>query len=113
MGYHARGVVAVCAWGAELWYDPIYPDWHRDHAEVLERLGVLVRKAGNRWIAEWTEDQAKAFQLLHVFMHELGHHHDRMTTASRRVARGESYAERFALEWEERLWDDYCRVFPM
>jgi hypothetical protein len=79
---------------------------------VLELLGVAVWKVGPRWVAEWTEDQARAFQLLHVFLHELGHHNDRMTTCSgRRAARGEAYAEQFALELATYIWDDFTRVF--
>ena len=45
----------------------------------------------------WTEGQARAFQLLHVFLHELGHHHDLITTRRQlRGGRGEAYAERYA-----------------
>jgi hypothetical protein len=114
MGYHRPGEVGVCAWEAGLWCEDMAHDWYREHAETLERLGVRVRKAGYRWVAEWTEDQARAFQLLHVFVHELGHHHDLMTTSSRcDAARGEPFAERFALELEERVWDDFVRVFPL
>ncbi len=113
-GWHTRGVVAVCAWPEDLWFEGISNRWHREHADLLERLGVVVCKVGGRWVAEWTEDQARAYQLLHVFLHELGHHHDRMTTwAARRTARGEPFAERFALELEELIWDDYLRVFPL
>ena len=86
--------------------------WYWEHADVLELLGVAVWKVGPRWVAEWTEDQVRAFQLLHVFLHELGHHHDRMTTYSRRrAARGEAYAEQFANELASYLWDDYTRAF--
>ena len=114
MGYHAPGVVAVCAWHADLWDEDLEKDWYWDHADLLERLGVAVRKVGPRYVAEWTEDQARAFQLLHVFLHELGHHHDCMTTRSRRgAARGEAYAERFATELEQLMWDDFARVFPL
>jgi hypothetical protein len=45
----------------------------------------------------FTEGQARAYQLLHILPHELGHHHDRITTRSRRrSARGEPYAEAYA-----------------
>ena len=37
-----------------------------------------------------------------------------MTTRSeRRAARGEVFAECFALELAEDIWDDYLRVFPL
>jgi hypothetical protein len=113
-GWHSRGTVAVCAWPVELWVEHLSKQWYWEHADVLERLGVAVWKVGYRWVAEWTEDQVRAFQLLHVFLHELGHHRDRMTTRSeRRAARGEAFAERFALELAEDIWDDYLRVFPL
>ena len=113
-GYHEWHTVAICAWPAELWVEDLSKKWYWDHVDLLERLGVAVWKVGPRWVAEWTEDQVRAYQLLHVFLHELGHHHDLMTTSSRRrVARGEPFAERFALELEELMWEDYLRVFPL
>ena len=114
MGYHRPGLVAICAWDARLWDEDLCKHWYWDHVDVLDRLGVQVWKVGPRWVAEWTEDQARAFQLLHVFLHELGHHHDRMTTRTERAtARGERYAEQFALELADELWDDFLRVFPL
>jgi hypothetical protein len=114
MGYHVRGLVAVCAWDARLWDEDLCKDWYWDHEEILDRLGVEVWKEGPRWVAAWTEDQARAFQLLHVFLHELGHHHDRITTWSeQRAARGERYAEQFAVELAEWMWDDFVQVFPL
>ncbi len=114
MGHHRRGEVGVCAWDADLWWEDMALSWWREHAYTLERLGVSIRKVGYRRVAEWTEDQARAFQLLHVFLHELGHHHDRWTTRRRRqCGDGEPYAESFALELEELVCDDYVRVFPL
>jgi hypothetical protein len=114
MGYCDRGVVAVCAWPAGVWDEDLSKNWYWDHVDVLDRLGVQVWKVGPRWVAEWTEDQARAFQLLHVFLHELGHHHDRMTTRRERdAARGEHFAEQFALDLADEIWDDFLRVFPV
>jgi hypothetical protein len=37
-----------------------------------------------------------------------------MTTRSeRRAARGERFAEQFALELADEMWDDFLRVFPL
>ena len=114
MGYCEPALVAVCAWEKGLWHEDLCKDWYRDHVDVLDRLGVGVWKVGPRWVARWTEDQARAFQLLHVFLHELGHHHDRMTTRSERyAARGEAFAEQFAIELADEIWDDFLRVFPV
>ena len=58
------------------------------------------------------QGQARAFQLVHVFVDELGHHHDRMTTHSKRAtARGESYAEDYANRYTDRIWNHYLRTF--
>jgi hypothetical protein len=47
-------------------------------------------------------------------LHELGHHHDRMTTRSRRVGcRGEGYAEGYAWEYERLVWDRYLATFGL
>jgi len=47
-------------------------------------------------------------------LHELGHHHDRMTTKSKRTAsRGEGYAERYALAYADRIWESYLNEFGL
>jgi hypothetical protein len=113
-GYYRRGEIAVCAWPSTLWTENLSKHWYWEHAELLERLGVDVWKVGHRWVAEWTENQVRSYQLMHVFLHELGHHHDRMTTCDKRyVSRGEPYAQAFAFELEEQLWEDFARVFPL
>src|SRR4051812_21131143 len=115
-GWCGPGVVAICAWDHDLW------DWwpaamvqeHRyildllevervpieesiEHREFIEEFVDLgVRAKGRRFgdvELRWTEPQARAYQLLHILPHELGHHHDRITTRARRnVGRGEPYA---------------------
>lgn len=114
MGYYRSGELAVCAWPAALWHENACPRWLREHRDEIDRLGVVLRKRGPRLVTEWTEDQARAFQLLHVFLHELGHHADRMATRSRHgPARGESFAESFARGVADLVWDEYLRVFPL
>jgi hypothetical protein len=50
---------------------------------------------------------AAAYQLLHVFLHELGHHIDAMALPARGVCmRGENYAEQWAIRSAELIWDD-------
>jgi hypothetical protein len=110
-GWHRPGVVALCAWDRELWVDYL-PEFLETHGAVLERLGVELRPGKESVLVCWTERQARAYQLLHIFLHELGHHHDRMTTRSRRdAARGESYAETYALRYADRIWDAYEAEF--
>lgn len=106
-GWHTTGMVGVCAWDRDLWVD-YHPSFVDEHRQILDRLGVEVRPHAAGVVVQWTEATAKAYQLMHVFLHELGHHHDRMTTRSRGVAaRGEPYAEAYAMQYAEGIWDSY------
>lgn len=110
-GWYKRGVVAVCAWPREMRY-PMGVDWHLAHARFLDRIGLRVERDGDDRIAHWTDSAVRAYQLLHVFLHELGHHHDRMMTRSRRwPERGEDYAEQYAWAYEELVWERYVAEF--
>ena len=112
-GWHRRGMVAICAWPREQW--ETVADWYYDdHEALLARLGVEVEAVPGGQRLKWTEPQARAYQLVHILLHELGHHHDRMTTRSQgRAARGEPYAERYALRYEAQIWDAYLREFGL
>ncbi len=112
-GWHDEGVIGICAWDRDLWqqYDKKFYD---DHAAVLDRLGVLCQSLADGDVeCRYTENQAKGFQLMHILLHELGHHHDRMSTRSLRSSRGEPYAEAYALKHMESIWAAYVRRFPL
>lgn len=113
LGRHSEGVVALCSWGADLWWESCSQEFVDEHREVFDLVGVECEQHGeDRWQVRWTEPQARAFLLLHVLTHELGHHRDRMTTRSRaRPARGEPYAEAYALRAMREVWPDYARRF--
>ena len=114
MGWHWDGVVAVCAWERQLTLD-----WDTsfvgEHAIVLDRLGVKcepIEDDPHGTMCHFDSSSIKGFQLMHILLHELGHHHDRMTTKSQvRSARGESFAEAYALKYADQLWDAYFREF--
>jgi hypothetical protein len=77
-------------------------------------LRTAVEEGDNLVLAEHTDDTLKAFQLIHVLVHELGHHHDRMTSPNqRRSTRGENFAEAYALKHEAAVWEKYRRVFKV
>jgi len=73
---------------------------------------TLAEPVGSSYFAEFTDQTLQAFLLLRVLVHELGHHHDRMTSPQQYApTRGESYAEEYALRHEARIWEEYRRVF--
>lgn len=114
MGWYRLGVVAVCAWEHDLWWRDADPDFLLEHAAILEALGVEVVKHGPRTEVRWTEPQARAFQVLHILPHELGHHRDLMTTQSRRaIARGEPYAEAYAHRAMDEMLPAYATRFGL
>lgn len=111
-GYHSPGVVAVCAWQVGLWR--VMPrKYFDDHRNLFDRLQVECEPAGaDEVLGKFDERAVRAYQLLHILLHELGHHHDRMT--SRRQActgRGEPYAEEYAIRYEAQIWDAYWNAF--
>jgi hypothetical protein len=111
-GWHRRGIVAVCAWERDL--HQTWPTWAVDEDRpLLDRLGVPVEKLGQgAWRLRFDEGTVRAFQLMHVLLHELGHHHDRITTRSRkRASRGEDYANSYARRYSEELWEAYTEEF--
>jgi hypothetical protein len=113
-GYHRRGIVAVCGWKRELveCWPPNVADLPENRF-FLDLFRVPMEPAdGDCTFCHFTETTARAFQLLAVLLHELGHHHDRMTTRSRRrPGRGEPYADRYAIRETERLWERYLAEF--
>jgi hypothetical protein len=112
-GYHQYGAVAICAWSTGLWkiHGRSYYDEHRS---IIDRLGVESEPVDDRVRVKWTEETARAYQLLHILLHELGHHHDRVTTRSQRApARGEPYAEEYARRYFDRIFDAYRVSFGL
>lgn len=111
-GYHIPGAVHICAWEADLWVE-LNRDHVHEHQAIYERLGVECELIdGSYYLCRFNETSVRGYQLLHILLHELGHHHDRMTTRSqRRAGRGERYAEEYALKYEAAIWDSYTRTF--
>lgn len=109
--YNNNGVVCISAWEKEqdVYYSKAY---YYDHEELFNRLKVKATEENNGFYCEFTADQIKAYQLLHILLHELGHHYDRINTKSKYISsRGEDYAEQFAFKYEEQMWLDYQDAF--
>lgn len=116
-GYHSRGVVHICAWEIGLWRESS-TEHFQEHRDIWERLGVPCEfktdDFSRYFLCKWTQNTARAYQLLHILTHELGHHHDRITTASqKRAARGEPYAEAYARKYGDLVWERFTRHFPL
>jgi hypothetical protein len=110
-GWYNRGIVALTAWPREMSYS-ICSDWYVGHKRFLDRIGLRVSGPPDDLTGHWTDATVRAYQLLHVFLHELGHHRDRMMTRSQRwPERGEEYAEQYAWAYEEQLWERYVAEF--
>lgn len=111
-GWYEPGMVAIGAWprSRQIILDE---EWVAESRPVLDRLAVpMERIPYDRWRLEFDDRAARGFLLLDVLLHELGHHHDRMDTRSRRdCARGEPYAMEYAERRAEEIWPAYVAAF--
>lgn len=112
--YNTDGVIKLRAWIAELWIEihPLYSD--RD-LPILRQLEVELEELSyGGYLAKFTENQAKGFQLLGTFLHELGHHVDRMNCRRKHdCPGGEPFAINFANEMQKRVWPEFIKRFPL
>jgi len=112
-GYHRPGVVHICAWDKSLWIT-LSKEGYEQERFFLERFDVTCEQLGDDVVCKFTETTARAHQLLATLLHELGHHHDRMTTKSKsRASRGEAYAEEYAKRYSDQIWNRYLDTFGM
>lgn len=113
LGWHDEGVICINAWdGLQQVWDEEFFDEHR---HIVCRLLVpYERHEPGKMVCRFTRKTACAFQLMHVFVHELGHHYDRMMTKKKtHGSRGEKYAEEFGNEMADRIWTDFFRLFQL
>ncbi len=110
--YHREETSSIFlnAWQKDLWME-IATEYFDSHKEIFHRLGVSHETSDKAILCRFTEAQVRAFMLLHVFMHELGHHHDRLQQKHHDAKRGEDYAERFANNRFNQMLPAYIRVF--
>jgi len=112
--HYPSAVVELMAWPRELsrWTSRKF---YEEDRGIFDRLAVECGPEEDGWfLCHWTVEQARAYLLIGVLVHELGHHHDRMS--SRRqvdCGRGEPYALAYTARFEEVLWDRYTRRFGL
>lgn len=113
LGWHRPGVVAICAWDHEIVWDDCTPGFYLDHKDVFDLIGIPV-ESGDNIRVHFTAETARAFLLVHVLVHELGHHFDCMSTARReRACRGERFAEEFSRQREVEIFARYQNEFEL
>jgi hypothetical protein len=114
MGWHRSGVVAICAWDWDIRWSDACPEFCNEHRELFRKLDIPTHLSDDVLAVEFTRNTARAFLLVHVLLHELGHHHDRMTTRSKRwVSRGEAFAENYALRHEDVILARFRNEFEL
>jgi len=110
-GWYENGVVAICAWDKNMTRS-FNKDYFNDHKDIFERLGLSYEIKKDGVICNFNESQIKAYLLLHILLHEIGHHHDRINTKSKIAsAKGENYAEDYAKKYEKIIWNKYFETF--
>ncbi len=111
--YNYLGIIALCAWERDLWKLG-HKSYYVEHQSLFQRLGIPCERRGQDYLCKFTVGTARAYQLLHVFLHELGHHNDLMTSRSQnQCGRGVSYAEDWAFKYEAIVWDRYLEKFGL
>jgi hypothetical protein len=109
--YPQHPSIALAAWPEDLIMRPL-SGYYSEHRAIFQSLGVPCESTTESDVlCHFTEDSARAYQLTHIFLHELGHHHYRITEGKGRSAGTEKYAEDYAIRWHRRIWKSYCLQF--
>ena len=98
---------------ADLWVT-VGRNCYNEDLYFFQRLNVPCVPTRDGYLCQFTAETARAYQLLNIFMHELGHHRDRMGTDSqRRASHGENFALRYAKVNAAYIWDEYQQRFGL
>jgi hypothetical protein len=109
--YEDTGIIWLSAWHENLWVE-FNDAYFKQHQWHFDMLGVVYEKKVEEWSCHFTETQAKGFMLLHIFLHELGHHVDKLRSRKKNIIRGgEEFAENYANQTLVEIWPDYCAKF--
>lgn len=111
--FHFReetGAIYLHALPEDLWVE-LDPQYFSAHQEIFSQLGVSFDQAEETVTCRFTDNQARAYLLLHVFLHELGHHHHRLGKKHHSSKQDETYAENFANRRFASLFPSYIKIF--
>jgi hypothetical protein len=110
--YNYAGVIKIRAWPTKMWIEMDENLTHRKRW-LIQSLGVETEELTyGGYLAKFTESQAKAFQLLGTFLHELGHHLDRMVCKGKHdCPGGEPFAIQFEQETQKIVWPEFIKRF--
>lgn len=104
------GAIHLHAWAEDLWVE-MGPSYFQEHRHIFDRLGVRYDIGSQTTCCYFSKAQARAYTLLHVFLHELGHHFDYIHQKHRGSSKGEDYAEQFANSRFEMMLPRYEQIF--
>lgn len=105
--------IELSAWPSDLWI-PMDSGYVEAHLPIFKSLGLSFDPADKETetvLCRFTTTQAKAFSLLHIFLHELGHHAHQKRLRHRSSNFDEGFAERFANERTHHMFDAYVKAF--
>ena len=119
--YEETGIIYLCAWDDDMWGD-VSEKYFHEHRWIFDSFGLVyekrLRKEPNgrgkytAWGCYFSDSQARAFMLAHIFLHELGHHVDKLRSRSRDTTiGGEPFAEDFSKKMFQRIWPAYVDRF--
>ncbi len=109
---HRRKVaeIELCAWPKSLWA-PMSLWYFRLHQRYFDAFNVGYSLDERPIVCRFNTAQARAFSLLHVFLHELGHHHDWKHRRGDYLPGEEPYADEFAFRYLDQLLPLYREKF--
>ena len=102
------GIIRISAWPTDLAM-AIRKDYFEAHRSIFEKIELSYERKKDGVMCWFDKPKAKAFMLVHVFLHELGHHRDFMLRDD--ISSGEPYAEGFAKKMEDEIWAKYVAKF--
>lgn len=111
-GWYQRRIVGLCAWQDDLWTH-LDKEFYEEHEGLFDRLDVPSERRGDGYLCKFSERTAKAYQLLHVFLHELGHLNDHRSAWAASAGDEERYANLWAFKNEKIVWERYLRNFDL